>query len=156
VEAGRYLNSEAGFADLKSVLDGARQILMEQFSEDAELLAELRAYLEAHGCVQSTVIAGKESAAGKFQDYFAYSEAILAIPSHRALALFRGRNEGLLQLALVLDSEPDDKASTPTPARHASRGASASSTRAGRPTDGSPRQYAGAGESRYRCTSSWN
>jgi uncharacterized protein len=115
VEAGRYLNSEAGFADLKSVLDGARQILMEQFSEDAELLAELRAYLEAHGCVKSTVIAGKESAAGKFQDYFAYSESILAIPSHRALALFRGRNEGLLQLALVLDSEPDDKASTPHP-----------------------------------------
>jgi uncharacterized protein len=115
VEAGRYLNSEAGFADLKSVLDGARQILMEQFSEDAELLAELRAYLEAHGCVKSTVIAGKESEAGKFQDYFAYSEAILAIPSHRALALFRGRNEGLLQLALVLDSEPDDKASTPHP-----------------------------------------
>jgi uncharacterized protein len=115
VEAGRYLNSEAGFADLKSVLDGARQILMEQFSEDAELLAELRAYLEAHGCVQSTVIAGKESEAGKFQDYFAYSEAILAIPSHRALALFRGRNEGLLQLALVLDSERDDKASTPNP-----------------------------------------
>jgi transcriptional accessory protein Tex/SPT6 len=97
------------------VLDGARQILMEQFSEDAELLAELRAYLEAHGCVKSTVIAGKESAAGKFQDYFAYSEAILAIPSHRALALFRGRNEGLLQLALVLDSERDDKASTPNP-----------------------------------------
>ncbi|MBL8375400.1 Tex family protein [Accumulibacter sp.] len=115
VEAGRYVNSEAGFADVKSVLDGARQILMEQFSEDAGLLAELRAYLEAHGCVQSTVIAGKESEAGKFQDYFAYSEAILAIPSHRALALFRGRNEGLLQLALVLDSELDEKASTPNP-----------------------------------------
>jgi uncharacterized protein len=115
VEAGRYLNSEAGFADLKSVLDGARQILMEQFSEDAELLAELRAYLETHGCVKSTVIPGKESEAGKFQDYFAYSEAILAIPSHRALALFRGRNEGLLQLALVLDSAPDDKAGTPHP-----------------------------------------
>jgi transcriptional accessory protein Tex/SPT6 len=107
--------------------------------------------------VKSTVIAGKESEAGKFQDYFAYAEAILAIPSHRALALFRGRNEGLLQLALVLDSELDDKASTPqSPARHASRGASASSTRAGRPTDGSPRRCAGAGESRYRCTLSWN
>jgi uncharacterized protein len=115
VEAERYLNSEAGFADLKSVLDGARQILMEQFSEDAELLAELRAYLATHGCVQSTVIASKESEAGKFQDYFAYSEAILAIPSHRALALFRGRNEGQLQLALVLDSELGDKASTPNP-----------------------------------------
>ena len=108
-EAARYLNAEAGFADLKSVLDGARQILMEQFSEDAGLLGELRAHLEAHGCVRSSVVAGKEHEAAKFQDYFAYSEGILAIPSHRALALFRGRNEGMLQLALVLDSELDEK-----------------------------------------------
>ncbi|WP_186406418.1 Tex family protein [Candidatus Accumulibacter aalborgensis] len=105
-EAGRYVNAEAGFADLRSVLDGARQILMEQFSEDAELLGELRAYLAAHGLVRSTVVVGKENEAAKFQDYFAYSEAILAIPSHRALALLRGRNEGLLQLSLVLDNEP--------------------------------------------------
>ncbi len=110
-EAERYLNAEAGFADARSVLDGARQILMEQFAEDAELLGELRAYLEAHGVVKSTVVVGKESEAAKFRDYFAYSEAIAAIPSHRALALLRGRNEDMLQLALLLDSDVDDKAS---------------------------------------------
>jgi uncharacterized protein len=115
VEAERFLNADAGFGDVRSVLDGARQILMEQFSEDAALLGELRSYLEAHGFVKSTLVAGKEIEAAKFQDYFAYAEALLAIPSHRALALFRGRNEGLLQLTLVLDNELDDKANGPNP-----------------------------------------
>ncbi|MCB1943676.1 MAG: RNA-binding transcriptional accessory protein, partial [Candidatus Accumulibacter sp.] len=113
IEAARYLNRDAGFADVKSVLDGARQILMEQFAEDAALLGDLRAHLETHGYVRASVVAGKETEAAKFQDYFSYSETILAIPSHRALALFRGRNEGLLQLALVLDSELDPKDSAP-------------------------------------------
>ncbi|HOG04408.1 MAG TPA: Tex-like N-terminal domain-containing protein, partial [Accumulibacter sp.] len=115
VEAERFLNADAGFGDVRSVLDGARQILMEQFSEDAALLGELRSYLEAHGFVKSTLVAGKEIEAAKFQDYFAYAEPLLAVPSHRALALFRGRNEGLLQLALVLDNELDDKANGPNP-----------------------------------------
>ena len=114
-EAQRYLNAEAGFADIRSVLDGARQILMEQFSENAGLLGELRSFLEEHAFVKATVVAGKESEAAKFQDYFAYQEALLAIPSHRALALFRGRNEGMLQLALVLDSELEEKATGPNP-----------------------------------------
>ena len=115
VEAERFINADAGFSDVRSVLDGARQILMEQFSEDAALLGELRSYLEAHGFVKSTLVAGKEIEAAKFQDYFAYAEPLLAVPSHRALALFRGRNEGLLQLALVLDNELDDKANGPNP-----------------------------------------
>jgi uncharacterized protein len=115
VEAERFLNADAGFSDVRSVLDGARQILMEQFSEDAALLGELRSYLEAHGFVKSTLVAGKEIEAAKFQDYFAYAEPLLAVPSHRALALFRGRNEGLLQLALVLDNELDDQANGPNP-----------------------------------------
>jgi len=114
-EAQHYLNAEAGFADIRSVLDGARQILMEQFSENAGLLGELRSFLEEHAFVKATVVAGKESEAAKFQDYFAYQEALLAIPSHRALALFRGRNEGMLQLALVLDSELEEKATGPNP-----------------------------------------
>jgi uncharacterized protein len=114
-EAARCLNADAGFADTKSVLDGARQILMERFAEDATLLGALRAYLDEHGFVQSAVIVGKENEAIKFRDYFAYSEAIAAIPSHRALALFRGRNEGLLQLSLVLDSDLDERASAPNP-----------------------------------------
>ena len=115
VEAERFINADAGFSDVRSVLDGARQILMEQFSEDAALLGELRSYLEAHGFVKSTLVAGKEIEAAKFQDYFAYAEPLLAVPSHRALALFRGRNEGLLQLALVLDNELDDQANGPNP-----------------------------------------
>ncbi|MBL8402604.1 MAG: RNA-binding transcriptional accessory protein [Candidatus Accumulibacter cognatus] len=112
-EAVRYLNAEAGFANVRSVLDGARQILMEQFSEDAGLLGALRNHLETHGFVKSTVVAGKESEAAKYQDYAAYMEAIQAIPSHRALALFRGRNEGMLQLALVLESELDQRVPNP-------------------------------------------
>ena len=104
-EALAYLNADAGFADVKAVLDGARQILMERFSEDAALLGKLRDYLEEHGMVKSTVIEGKESEGAKFRDYFDYAEALKAIPSHRALALLRGRNEGALQIALVLDSE---------------------------------------------------
>jgi len=107
-EAAAYFNAEAGFADTKSVLDGARQILMEQFAEDAQLLGGLREYLDEHGMVKSTVVAGKETEGAKFRDYFDYSEAIRAIPSHRALALFRGRNEGMLQVALLLDSELDE------------------------------------------------
>ena len=106
-EAQAYLNADAGFADVKAVLDGARQILMERFSEDAVLLGKLRDYLEEHGLVKSTVVEGKETEGAKFRDYFDYSEAIGAIPSHRALALLRGRNEGMLQVALVLDSELD-------------------------------------------------
>ena len=106
-EAETFINADAGFADVKAVLDGARQILMEQFSEDATLLGALRAYLDEHGVVKSTVVAGQETSGAKFRDYFDYSEVLRDIPSHRALALFRGRNEGALQVALVLDSELD-------------------------------------------------
>jgi uncharacterized protein len=114
-EAEKYFNAEAGFADSKAVLDGARQILMEQFAEDAELLGKLRDYLETHGHVKSTVIDGQQDAGAKFRDYFEYSEQIKEIPSHRALALFRGRNEGALQLALLLDSELDPEKIAPGP-----------------------------------------
>ena len=111
-EAEHFINADAGFADIKAVLDGARQILMEQFSEDAQLLGALREYLEEHGVVKSTVVEGKETEGAKFRDYFDYSEAIGAIPSHRALALLRGRNEGMLQISLVLDSELDPSTSS--------------------------------------------
>ena len=109
-EAAKYLDAKAtalGFADAKSALDGARQILMEQFSEEAALLGELRAYLEEHGVITSAVAEGKESEGAKFRDYFDYHEPLAAIPSHRALALLRGRNEGMLHIALALDSELD-------------------------------------------------
>jgi len=108
-EAAKYLNVEAGVADTKAALDGARQILMEQFAEDAALLGQLREYLNDHGVVVSTVVEGKETEGAKFRDYFDYSEPIAAVPSHRALALFRGRNEGVLQVALKLDTELDEE-----------------------------------------------
>ncbi|MBI3140391.1 MAG: RNA-binding transcriptional accessory protein, partial [Rhodocyclales bacterium] len=108
-EAAKYVDAEKGVADVKAALEGARQILMEQFAEDAELLGRLREHLNAHGMLVSAVVEDKEEEGAKFRDYFEYSEAISDIPSHRALALFRGRNEGAISLALVLDSELDEE-----------------------------------------------
>ncbi|MCW8890109.1 MAG: RNA-binding transcriptional accessory protein, partial [Sedimenticola sp.] len=102
-EASQYIDQASGFSDEKGVLDGARQILMELFAEDAELLGKLRDYLWSEGILKSQVIKGKEREAAKFSDYYEYQEALQKIPSHRALALFRGRNESLLNLELVVD-----------------------------------------------------
>jgi uncharacterized protein len=96
-----------GIPDVKAALDGARQILMERFSEDATLLQALREYILDHGIVDSTVIAGKEDAGAKYSDYFAYSETLNTIPSHRALAIFRGRREEMLNVNLRLDTEEE-------------------------------------------------
>lgn len=96
-----------GIVDVKAALDGARQILMERFAEDATLLQQCRAYLQEHGIVESKVIEGKQEAGEKFADYFAYSEPIMSIPSHRALAMFRGRREEVLTVDLRLDSEEE-------------------------------------------------
>ena len=95
-----YIDADKGVPDAAAALDGARQIIMERISEDAELLAELRERTWNKGILQSAVVAGKEAVAAKFKDYFDYSEAINKIPSHRALALFRGRNEDMLNLTL--------------------------------------------------------
>jgi uncharacterized protein len=105
-EAEKYLNADAGFADAKAVLDGARQILMEKFAEDAQLLQTLRDYLKEHGLLKSTVIEGKETEGAKFRDWFDFAESIVDMPSHRALALLRGRNEGFLNVTLVLEEKP--------------------------------------------------
>jgi uncharacterized protein len=96
-----------GVPDVKAALDGARQILMERFAEDATLLQSLREYVQEHGVVESKVVAGKEDEGEKFADYFDYSETLSTIPSHRALALMRGRREGVLDVTLRLDSEPE-------------------------------------------------
>ena len=114
-EAGKYLKpaftseqgDNPGVPDTKAALDGARFILMERFAEDAALLQDLRDYLQTHGVVEARVIEGKEEAAAKYADYFDYQEPIAAIPSHRALALFRGRREELLNVSLRLDSEAE-------------------------------------------------
>ncbi len=118
-EAAKYLkeaftndlgDSNPGVPDAKAALDGARQILMERFAEDATLLQSLREYLQDHGVVESKVVEGKEAAAEKYADYFDYSESINTIPSHRALAVFRGRREELLNVQLRLDSEEEKPA----------------------------------------------
>lgn len=96
-----------GVPDTKAALDGARQILMERFAEDATLLQALREYLLDHGIVESIVVPGKEDAGAKFSDYFAYSETLGTIPSHRALAIFRGRREEMLTVNLRLDTEEE-------------------------------------------------
>ena len=90
----------------KAALEGAREILAERFAETADLLAKLRTRLQEHGILSAKVVAGKESAAEeKFRDYYAYAEALRSIPSHRALALFRGRSLGVLSLELGLGAE---------------------------------------------------
>ncbi len=105
-EAAKFVDADKGVADAAAALDGARQILMERFAEDAELVTELRHYAWSHGKLHATVVKGKEEEGAKFANYFDKSEAIKVIPSHRALAMFRGRSEGILQLSLELDS-PD-------------------------------------------------
>lgn len=104
-EAAAYVDAEKGVADIKAALDGARQILMERFAENASLVGQLRSYLQQRGVVRSKVIDGQQQAGAKFADYFDYEEAISKIPSHRALALFRGRNEGVLSVELVADAD---------------------------------------------------
>jgi len=105
--AADYLNTEHGITNAKEALDGAKQILMEQFAEDAELLGKLRQFLWDNALLTSVVIAGQESEGEKFRDYFEHSEALNGIPSHRALALFRGRKAGVLSLALRLPDEDE-------------------------------------------------
>ena len=113
IEAAKYLKAaftteqgdNPGVSDVKTALEGARQILMEQFAEDAELLASLRAHLQANAVLVSVVAEGKEEAGAKFRDYFAYQEAFKSVPPHRALALFRGRKEEMLRVSLKL---PED------------------------------------------------
>lgn len=101
--AEQFISADKGVADSKAALDGARYILMERFAEDAELLAKLRQYLTANATIESKMIEGKEQKGEKFRDYFAHSEPLKNVPSHRALAMFRGRNEGILSLSINAD-----------------------------------------------------
>ncbi|CAI2131075.1 30S ribosomal protein S1 [Serratia ficaria] len=103
--AESYVNADNGVADVKAALDGARYILMERFAEDAALLAKVRSYLWKNAHLVSKVVEGKEQEGAKFRDYFDHHEPIAQVPSHRALAMFRGRNEGVLQLALNADPQ---------------------------------------------------
>ncbi|HPQ96686.1 MAG TPA: Tex family protein, partial [Thiolinea sp.] len=108
-EAQRYLNPgeafKGAFSDSKGVLDGAKYILMERFAEDADLVAGLRTDMGEQGQLGSSVIPGKEAEGAKFRDYFEHQADIRKLPSHRLLAMLRGRNEGVLSLKLDLPQE---------------------------------------------------
>ena len=111
-EAESYLNADAGFGDTKAVLEGARNILSERFAEHADVIAALRSRLRDQGVLRSRVAEGKEQEGAKYRDYFAHDEPLIKVPSHRALAMFRGRNEGVLYLAVEL---PDVEERNPHP-----------------------------------------
>jgi len=104
-EATRFIDAEKGFADVKAVLEGAKYILMERFAEDADLLAKLRDFLKHNSTLSARVVPGKESEGAKFSDYFEHDEVLKNTPSHRALAIFRGRNEGILSVSLKVGDE---------------------------------------------------
>lgn len=104
-EATRFIDAEKGFADVKAVLEGAKYILMERFAEDADLLAKLRDFLKHNATLSARVVPGKETEGAKFSDYFEHDEVLKNTPSHRALAIFRGRNEGILSIALKVGDE---------------------------------------------------
>jgi len=98
--AASFVSAEKGVSDVKAALDGARAILIERIGENAELVGSLREWLWSEGHIISKVIKGKEAEGAKFADYFDFSQKIRELPSHRALALLRGRNEGVLDLVL--------------------------------------------------------
>ncbi|CAM3827005.1 Tex family protein [Vreelandella rituensis] len=110
-EAAHYLRPAEGdipaIEDAKAALDGAKQILMERFAEDPELIGMLRERLWAEGRLSARLLEGKQQEGAKFSDYFEHDEALAKVPSHRALAMFRGRNEGVLSLAIRLPGEEE-------------------------------------------------
>ncbi|WP_310459966.1 Tex family protein [Sphaerotilus sp.] len=108
-EAAAFLNPEAGFADALAVLDGVRDLLSERWAEDAALVKQLREWLWAEGLFKSKRMDGKDENhpdVSKFRDYFDYDEPISRVPSHRALAVFRGRGLDMLDVKLALAEEP--------------------------------------------------
>ncbi len=105
IEAAKYFNTDHKIENEKAALDGAKQILMERFSENAALLEKVRNFLRTEAFLKSELVAGKENEGEKFRDYFEHKENLSGIPSHRALAMFRGRNEGILNLVMTLETE---------------------------------------------------
>jgi len=104
-EAARFVDADKGVADVKAALEGAKYILMERFAEDAGLLEKLRNFLKQEAVLSARLVAGKEEEGAKFRDYFAHDELLRTTPSHRALAIFRGRNEGILSASLKVGEE---------------------------------------------------
>jgi uncharacterized protein len=113
--AKKFVNAEKNIEDTQSALNGAKFILMEKFSEDAGLLQQLKNDTWEQGILQSQVIEAEKLNGEKFRDYFDYQEAIKKVPSHRALALFRGRNEGVLNISITTENYTPSDRSTPHP-----------------------------------------
>jgi len=111
-EAARFVDTEKGVADVKAALDGARAILVERMGEDATLVGRLREFARNQGVLAANLVDGKADEGAKFSDYFAFSESLSKIASHRALALFRGRAAGVLDLKLAVG---EDQAATGGP-----------------------------------------
>ncbi|WP_326773246.1 Tex family protein [Streptomyces sp. NBC_01445] len=111
--AAAFVDADKGVADAQAALDGARAILTERFSEDADLIGELRERMWGRGQLAAKVREGKEEAGAKFADYFDFSEPFTALPSHRILAMLRGEKEDILDLALEPE-EPGDVAGGPS------------------------------------------
>ncbi|RVD62785.1 Tex family protein, partial [Mesorhizobium sp. M7A.F.Ca.ET.027.03.2.1] len=98
-----YVSEEV--ADTKAALDGARDILSEQFAENADLVGKLRTYMKERAFMRARVVDGKQEAGAKFSDYFDHVERWATVPSHRALAMLRGRNEEVLSLDIEVDAD---------------------------------------------------
>ncbi|SAI68295.1 transcription accessory protein [Bordetella ansorpii] len=111
--AAQYLNPEASINDAKAALDGARDILAERYAENADLLADMREHLWSTGVLYSKVADGKETEGANFRDWFDFNETLRTLPSHRILALLRGRQQGVLELRVGLQA--DQEALTPHP-----------------------------------------
>ncbi|MGJ8693093.1 MAG: Tex family protein [Thalassotalea sp.] len=106
-EATSYINKDAGFEDEASVLEGVSSIITERFAEDADLLQKLRQHLLKQAHFVSKGVKSKAQEGAKYRDYFEHTEKLQKVPSHRALAMFRGRNEGFLRLSLDADPNQD-------------------------------------------------
>ncbi|RIK99092.1 MAG: RNA-binding transcriptional accessory protein [Burkholderiales bacterium] len=148
-EAAKYLrapdeNGEHGVADAKTALDGARDILAERFAERADVLDALRERMWNEGWVAAKVFEGKEAEGEKFRDWFDHAEPIAKMPSHRALALFRGRQHGVLALKLQLEAALEEQVPHPNVARLAGIVGLASSVAASRADAAAPARPADA------------
>ena len=107
VLAAQYLNPEASINDAKAALDGARDILAERYAENADLLADMRTHLWSSGYLYSKVSDGKEAEGANFRDWFDFNEPLRTLPSHRILAMLRGRQQGALELRIGLEASQD-------------------------------------------------
>jgi uncharacterized protein len=104
-EAAKFVDGEKGVADAKAALDGARHLLIERMAEEPKLVGALREWQWSDGVLASKVAKGKGGEGAKFSDYFEFGQHIKDLPSHRALAMLRGRNEGMLDLDLDVPHE---------------------------------------------------